>query len=225
MVFNSIKKRFSKKEKPEKTRVRVSKKSEKRYKMEVEQIFKELSSKADINKRYAVMGIGNDLKGDDGIGWYVVERLKAEFAKDENLLFIKTAVPENHVREVREFAPKLLIIVDAADFKKKSGTIKIVKEYQVRASALSSHTSPITLFLRLYQRDMGNKAAVTIIGIQKGNNEFGQPVSDVVKKSGDNVVRIIAMLYRNNYLDISIEKELENLTSPFKRIINYFRGD
>lgn len=189
----------------------------------VADIFKEFSPEEITNPRFAVLGIGNDLKGDDGIGWYVVDKLSKEFKDDENLLFVKTSVPENHVKQVNDFAPKMLIIIDAADFKKYPGTVKTIKGYQISGSFVSTHTTPLTLFLRLYQAEDAVKKNVVLIGIQRKSNEFGQPVSEPVRKAGDRLMKTISKLYRKGILDLSLEKELEYSSNPLKKIVDYFK--
>jgi hydrogenase 3 maturation protease len=174
-------------------------------------------------QRFAFLGIGNDLKGDDGVGWHVVDRLAHEFAGDSSLLFIKTAVPENHVKEIREFSPSMLIIVDAADFRQRPGAIKYIREYQIKESFVSTHTTPLTLFLRLYQADRPVKGGVTIIGIQKKNNEFGQPMSVAVRGAGDRLAELVAELYRQKTLYSSLETELGYLANPLKKISDRIR--
>jgi hydrogenase 3 maturation protease len=189
----------------------------------VEDIFKEFSPEEATNPRFAVLGIGNDLKGDDGIGWYVVDKLSKEFKDDKDLLFVKTSVPENHVKQINEFAPKMLIIIDAADFKKYPGTVKTIKGYQVSESFVSTHTTPLTLFLRLYESEDAVKKNVMLIGIQRKSNEFGQPINEPVRKAGDKLVKVISKLYRKGILDLSLEKELEYSSNPLKKVVDYFR--
>jgi len=226
-------KSLKKQEKPKK--LEKLKKPEKSKKLEklkkprgdlklMDEIFKGLHEKDSAkDQRFAILGIGNDLKGDDAVGWYVVDRLRAEFGKDANLLLVKTSVPENHVREISEFAPKLLIVVDAADFGKRPGNIKIIKEYQITHSFISTHNTPLTIFLRLYNADEPYRKPVTLIGIQRESNEFGQLMGSAAKKAGNEVAKLIAMLYRKNYLDKSIEREIGYISSPLKRITDRFR--
>lgn len=170
------------------------------------------------NYRIAILGVGNDLKGDDGIGWYVVDKLAKIFKEDKNLLLIKTSVPENHTKEIREFAPNILIIIDAADFKERPGTIKYITEDQISDTFISTHTTPLTVFLRLYQEDMPIKKPVFIIGIQKKTVEFGQSITPQVKKSGDLIANLIVKLYKEKTISESLREELEYLSNPLRKL-------
>jgi hydrogenase 3 maturation protease len=222
----SAKSKFSRKFKnfSKKVRKKTIKKTEMK---EVDKIFKEFTpTEFEFEKyRFAILGIGNDLKGDDGIGWYVVDKIKEKLGKDDNLLLVKTSVPENHVKEISEFAPKMLIIIDAADFKKGPGSMKIIKESQITKSFVSTHTTPLTLFLRLYQADQLVKRPVLLIGIQRKSNDFGQLISRPVRKSGDRIAKLISKLYKKNVLDLRLEREFKYLSNPFMRVKDYFKKE
>jgi len=189
----------------------------------VSDIFKELKA-LKKKERFLVMAIGNDLKGDDGVAWRVADMLAKEIGKDENFLTLKTSVPENHVKEISDFSPNLLIIIDAADFGKRPGAIKYIREYQISEAAVSTHTTPLTIFLRLYQADQPVKRAVTLIGIQKKSSDFGQPMTAPVREAGERLAKLIAELYRKGFLSFALEDELENLYSPLRKIRGKISG-
>ncbi|MCK4531571.1 MAG: hydrogenase maturation protease [Candidatus Aenigmarchaeota archaeon] len=226
MKFGSIKSKISEKLKKLALKKKLPKKTVIKPRVEkqvIRDVLRELSSPKIKERRFAILGIGNDLKGDDGIGWYVVDKLRKELKKDENLLLVKTSVPENHVKEISDFTPNMLIIIDSADFKKSPGEIKTIKGYQISESFISTHTTPLTLFLRLYQADQSFKKPFILIGIQRKSNEFGQPMSRPVKKAGDKLAKIILKLHGKGILDLSLEKELVYLSNPFLKILSSLR--
>jgi hydrogenase 3 maturation protease len=184
----------------------------------VNEIFREFKEEKLRKERFAVMGVGNDLKGDDGVGFYVVDRLRKKLGSDDFFMLIKTAMPEDHVREIKEFAPTLLIIVDAADFGKGTGSMKVINDYEISEAFISTHTTPLTIFLRLYNADQPVKSPVTMIGIQRRSNEFGQQMCGQVRKAGDAVVDIISGLYEKKLLGTMLESEIERRSSVMKRI-------
>jgi hydrogenase 3 maturation protease len=190
-----------------------------KYLKSVSEMFREFKEVEIKKERFAVMGMGNDTKGDDGVGFYAVDKLSKEFKGDASLLFIKTSAPEDHVREIKEFAPALLIIIDAADFGKKPGSIKIIRECQISEAFVSIRTTPLALFLRLYNADQPVKDAVTIIGIQRKSSDFGQPMCGDVKKAGDMVAGVISGLYKKGTLGAMLESELERRSGAIRRIM------
>lgn len=183
--------------------------SEAREKMEEEKV------------KSVIMGIGNDLKGDDGIGWYVVDRLEKGLGRKGNLHFIKTSVPENHVSEVRDFYPDVVIIIDSADFKGNPGEIRLIWEEDVAHTIGGTHTTPVTLFMRLLLEDSEHfMPKIVLVGIQKRQTAFGTPMSSEVKEAGERVTKLIEKLYKGKILEESIEREIKLLTSknPLKRL-------
>ncbi|MCK4335289.1 MAG: hypothetical protein KAW40_01030, partial [Candidatus Aenigmarchaeota archaeon] len=97
MKFGSIKSKISEKLKKLALKKRLPKKTVIKPRVEkqvIRDVLREISSTKMKERRFAILGIGNDLKGDDGIGWYVVDKLRKELKKDENLLLVKTSVPE-----------------------------------------------------------------------------------------------------------------------------------
>ncbi|MEE9323550.1 MAG: hydrogenase maturation protease [Candidatus Aenigmarchaeota archaeon] len=227
--ISSIKSKISEKLKISKLHEKkIPKKTDKKTGMErrvIGDVLRELSfEEVRENQRFVFLGIGNDLKGDDGIGWYVVDKLGKEFRDDENLLFLKTTVPENHVREINDFAPNMLIIIDSADFKKRPGKIKSIKGYQISESYISTHTTPLTLFLRLYQAGQAFKKPVVLVGIQRKNNEFGQPLSRPVKRAGNRLAKLMSKLYKKNVLDLKLERELAYISNPLSRVTGRFKS-
>jgi hydrogenase 3 maturation protease len=168
-----------------------------------------------------IMGIGNDLKGDDGIGWYVIDRLEKGLGRKANLRFIRASVPENHVSEVRDFYPDVVIIIDSADFKGRPGDIRLIGEDEVAENLGGTHTTPITLFLKLLIGDSEfPQPKIVLVGIQKRQTSFGTPISEEVRKAGEKVAKLIERLYRGKILEDAIESEIRMLTSrsPLKRL-------
>jgi len=191
----------------------------------VKYIFKKLSEAKlkteEREVRSVVMGIGNDLKGDDGIGWYVVEKLKRSLGQRENIHFIKASVPENHVSEVGDFSPDVLIMIDSADFKGSPGDVRLIGESEVVHTIGGTHATPITLFIKLLlEKSESFAPKIVFVGIQKKQTGFGTPMSSEVRKAGNRTAELIERLYRGKILEESIEKETELLTTknPLKRI-------
>ncbi|MCX6817633.1 MAG: hydrogenase 3 maturation endopeptidase HyCI [Candidatus Aenigmarchaeota archaeon] len=197
---------------------------DKKFVESINEIYRQFKEEKLRKERFAILGVGNDLKGDDGVGPYVAEKLKKLIGKDEYFLFIKTAMPEDHVRELKAFTPTLLIIVDAADFGKRPGSLKVIRDYEISDTALSTHITPLSIFLRLYNADQPVKNPVTIIGIQKKSNEFGQPLGSEARVAGDKVAEIINDLYRKKLLGTMLEKEFERQSSAIKKIESAFSG-
>ncbi len=224
-MFLHLGKRGDKKKPDKKGSKKRGPKASPEDKTSVAYIFKKLDelrerTKKEEEMRLVVLGVGNDLKGDDGIGWYVVDILKKSIGRKGDVHFIKTAVPENHISEIREFAPHLIIMVDAADFGGRPGDIRLIGENEIAGNVGGTHTAPLTLFMNLIEDSLSLVPQIIVIGIQRKNTEFGMPISTDVKKAGNKIAKVIEKLYRGRLLQGELEEEIELLVTknPLKKI-------
>ena len=70
-----------------------------------------------------IVGIGNILKGDDGVGPLICQQLHNNQICAE--LIDAGTVPENYIQPIVRKAPQNLIVIDAIDFGAAPGTINI----------------------------------------------------------------------------------------------------
>ncbi|MFX1603667.1 MAG: hydrogenase maturation protease, partial [Promethearchaeota archaeon] len=86
---------------------------------------KELAEFIAGSRRIALLGVGNDLRTDDGLGLFIVERLKD--IEGPNLMVENVgSVPEAFARPLADFGAERVIMVDAADMLKPPGHIELV---------------------------------------------------------------------------------------------------
>ena len=129
-----------------------------------------------------VIGVGNELKADDGIGLRVAKELQKELASKDTLV-IPAEVPENHIQPIAKFRPEMLVLVDSADFKGKAGDIRAIKDDEISKVFTNTHSVPLILLLEAI-RKQSPKTRTIFIGIQPKSNEFGKPMSREVRQAG-----------------------------------------
>lgn len=149
-----------------------------------------------------ILGIGNTLKGDDGIGVHVVERIN-EYLKEveQKLKQVKSAgtkreiiaincgtAPENYTSSVREHVPDRLILVDAAEMELSPGSYRIIPPKKIGIMCISTHNMPLSLFAS-YVSDFCQD--IVLIGIQPESMDFGATLSSAVRSGGEDVANII----------------------------------
>jgi len=135
----------------------------------------------------AVLGLGEELKADDGVGRYVIERLKKR-KSDRLLLF--SSVPENAFASLRGKGITELAIVDAADFSGRPGEIKIAKDIKEQIR-LSTHSTSISKLVAYIRKSIGIEN-ITLILVQAKNLEFGEEMSLEVRKAGDEIIELLS---------------------------------
>lgn len=131
-----------------------------------------------------LIGVGNDMRGDDAIGPYVARRLKC---KGWLAIDCGTA-PENFLSVIRKAEPETVVIVDSAEMGLKPGDIRKIPKEKIGLLTLSTHSIPLSL-LAEYIENFAQR--VIIVGIQPANMEFGSEMCDAVKKAGETLIKII----------------------------------
>ena len=133
--------------------------------------------------RIAVLGIGNLLLSDDGVGVHVIKKLQEEYEFSGSVELIDGGTKGLDLLPLFEGKDKILI-VDAANFRKEPGTIDTVEGDKIPAflsSKLSVHQIglPDTLFAAKLM-DI-TPAEMSLIGIQPKSMETGVELSEEIK--------------------------------------------
>ncbi len=134
-----------------------------------------------------VLGIGNILLSDDGVGVHAVNRLRDEYKFPENVRLIDGGTKGLDLLPFFEGTDKVLII-DAANFKKEPGTIDTVEGDRIPSflsSKLSVHQIglPDMLFA---SKLMGiTPSEMCLVGIQPKSMETGTELSKEIKNRLD----------------------------------------
>jgi hydrogenase 3 maturation protease len=130
------------------------------------------------------------MRGDDACGLIVAELLKKCRPHSRKLkVFIGATAPENLTGAIRTFKPDHVILVDAADFKKKPGTIRLLKPGEVQGSCFCTHQLPLQILAEYLATSIGCRVA--IIGIQAKTLDFGSVISPQVEKAAHDCAAII----------------------------------
>lgn len=110
-------------------------------------------------------------------------------ATDADRLLILEAghAPENRTGELRQFAPDLVLFVDAADIGKKAGTVQWILEEDIDGMSASTHSLPLSMLARYLTLELG--CEVAWLGIQPASNDVGETVSAEVGQAVNEVVQ------------------------------------
>lgn len=129
----------------------------------------------------AILGVGNELLGDDGVGVYVARKLKGK-----NIINAGVA-PENFIGKIKKMNPGRIVIFDALEFGGKPGEVKVVDARKTEGLKISTHSLPLSFFSELFE-----DIEIYVVGMQPKSKEFGSELSSDVKRSADNLVRKIS---------------------------------
>ena len=142
--------------------------------------------------KVTIMGIGNDLKADDGIGPYVIEQLQNRNPSHIELINAST-VPENFLNHLIESHPQLILLIDAALMQAEPGTIKLIDKETIGGVAFSSHQLPLTFFIEYLENNI--TTTILILGIQPYTDEFTQPISNPVQQAASEIITTLSQLF------------------------------
>lgn len=136
------------------------------------------------SKKYILLGIGNTLRGDDGIGSII-----AQSFKDHDWLSIDCGViPENFTSIVKKNRPNLVVLIDAVEMGLKSGEFRIISPDKISTLHLTTHSMPLS-FLISYLKEYTQE--LIFIGIQPKIIDYSNSVSPKVLKCSEEIIKIL----------------------------------
>ena len=133
-------------------------------------------------EKLIVLGVGNELKSDDGVGPFIIKKLKGENIENESLVFIDAmTVPENFTGKIRKENPTHMIIVDACLMDLKPGDMRIVSKDEFANIGISTHSMSLSFFVRFLEKDTDIK--IIFVGIEPETMDWGAKPTANVEKS------------------------------------------
>ena len=142
-------------------------------------------------EKLIVLGVGNELKCDDGVGPYIIKKLKEENIEDKKkLLFIDAkTVPENFTGKIRKEKPTHLIIVDACLMDEEPGFMKIVNKYDFANIGISTHSMSLSFFVRYLEKD--TEFRIIFVGIEPESMDYADSPTPKVEAAANEFVTIL----------------------------------
>jgi hydrogenase maturation protease len=135
-----------------------------------------------MRSRIALIGLGNILLRDEGVGVHAVEALKKNYDFPEEVRLIDGGTLGLDLLPLIEGAEKILF-VDAMDLKKDPGVIAVIEDQEIPSllePKLSLHHVGLSDLL-FASRFMGNlPAKIVLVGMQPETIEIGLDLSPAV---------------------------------------------
>jgi hydrogenase 3 maturation protease len=129
--------------------------------------------------RVAVLGVGNEMNGDDGAGVRVVRELSKRMAATPGVLLIDGGTaPENFTGPLRRFRPDLVVEIDAAHQDRPAGSLAWIDWRDADGLSASTHTLPPSVLATFLTSDLGCRVA--LIGVQPATLQMGEGLSPEV---------------------------------------------
>ena len=132
------------------------------------------------------MGIGNILRGDDGLGPELIRRLSEA---GYHTVDAGTA-PESYVGTVAKLNPDTVIIVDAVHLDKEPGTVELLDRDEILSgTGFTTHNLSPALVMERLEDETG--AEVLMLAIQPASLLFAAPITPPVLSTLRDVVNFV----------------------------------
>lgn len=139
-------------------------------------------------QRLVVIGMGNELRADDGVGLEVVRGLKP-YVNDKLTVFEGHMMPESFIGLTCAIKPTHLLIVDAAELHEKLGEWRLLAPTEIDDGLFTTHSIPATEVTKEVHRRCGTKIA--FLGIQPKNREIELQISKECCRAVHEIVTLI----------------------------------
>jgi hydrogenase maturation protease len=144
---------------------------------------------SNLSNKTAIIGLGNTLRRDDGIGIHVLAGLQERF-RDKGIVFLNFGITSfGLVNYISDF--KKVLLIDAIDAGLTPATLKIFKineaVYPTKENKLSAHELSLSDLLGLCNT-LGISTDVHIAGIQVKDISYGLEMTKELKSAQSKIV-------------------------------------
>lgn len=142
-----------------------------------------------IRGKVAIVGLGNIIRSDDGLGPKFIELLRARNVAAS--LFDCGTVPENYIFPILSTSCDTVILVDAADMGLEPGMAKVFGLGEIANVSFSTHNPSPRLFTDLLKTGKENMN-IFVVSVQPKSMELGRPMSGETLKGLEQLADIFA---------------------------------
>lgn len=113
-------------------------------------------------EKVAIVGVGNTMRKDDGVGVEIVKLLQDKVSSKVCLVEAET-MPENYLDQIIDFRPSHVLIIDSGLIGTSSGDVKLLMPTEDMKTAVSSHMLPLQVFCAFLEKAINAKILMLII--------------------------------------------------------------
>ena len=144
-------------------------------------IFKDI-----LKGKIVFIGVGNVLRGDDGLGPAFIAKLK-DFT--DALCIDAGSAPENYLGKIVKESPDTVIIVDATEMDSRPGEYSVLKKEDILRSGFTTHDLSPDMLIEYLESE--TSADIYMLAVQPENVSFGDGMSESVSRTLEEIVNLI----------------------------------
>lgn len=139
-----------------------------------------------LRGKTVIVGIGNPLRGDDGFGPALVDRLQG---KGGFICIDAGSAPENFVGPIVKEQPETIVLVDIAHLDLGPGQYRILQPADILTCGLTTHDISSRMLIEFLQHQ--TRAKICMLGVQPQTIALGEAMSSCVVDTLDEIERLL----------------------------------
>jgi len=139
-----------------------------------------------LKGKVIIVGVGNRMRGDDGFGPELVDRLKGKIKAE--CLDVGNA-PENYVGKIAKVKPDTVLVLDAVHLGKQPGEYEVLEKSDIANLGFTTHDIPLSMFMQFLENESGAK--IYMLGVEPEKVSFGRGMSLKISRALDEICDII----------------------------------
>jgi len=130
--------------------------------------------KLHLSGKTVILGIGNTLRSDDGVGSILATRIQD---KTPYIVYDAGSSPENYLGKIIKDKPDTILLMDAVDFGGEAGEFRMLEGEDIQTvNFFSTHDASISLAIS-YLKNSLKTVDIIILAIQPEMLAFGDKLS------------------------------------------------
>lgn len=131
--------------------------------------------------KIVLLGIGNDMRGDDAVGSVLAQEMSKLFAANGSVVvFDGKTVPENFTGAIKKEKPSHIILMDAVEMNEAPGHIKLVSKEEIANYSISTHAMPLSFLIKYLESTCPSE--MILLGIQPENMNLINEMTPKIQK-------------------------------------------
>ena len=139
-----------------------------------------------LRGKTVIVGIGNPLRGDDGFGPALIQRLRG---KVRAACIDAGNAPENYLGPIAREDPDTILLVDVADMGLEPGQCRVLEPKEILKCGLTTHDLSSRMLIEFLQGQ--TRAHIFMLGVQPQQVSLGEGMSDCVKETLSAIERFV----------------------------------
>ena len=136
--------------------------------------------------KVVIVGIGNPLRGDDGLGVELIRSLKEKL----KAICIEAGISlERYAGKIIKEKPEAILLIDAVHLSCVPGKYEILKKEGILNSGFSTHDLSPKMFIEYLEKN--TSADIYLLGVQPKSVSFGEGLSPQVEVTLKELERLI----------------------------------